>query len=280
MRIIIFGGTGLLGQAIYFNLNKKHSCYISSLKKKSDFKNNLQSSKKIMSFLKKKRIDVVINCAGETDVNLCNKNFYHAYKSNVNSIKNIANAIQNLKKKIYLIHISTDQVYSSISKASKESEVVISNNYGATKFFGEIEALKVRNSLVIRTNFFGKSISKNRISYSDYIISNLKDKKKISIPSNVIFSPVHINFILKIINKIIKIKIKGILNVGSKNSITKFEFTKLVAKKFNLNQKNIIPYKSDPSVHHRPLNTSMNTSKLISKLKISVPSINDGLKLL
>ena len=54
MKKIIFGGTGLLGQSIFSNLNEKYNCYISSFKKKSDFKSNLQSSKKIMSFLKKK----------------------------------------------------------------------------------------------------------------------------------------------------------------------------------------------------------------------------------
>ena len=101
MRIVIFGGTGLLGQSIFSNLNEKYNCYISSFKKKSDFKSNLQSSKKIMSFLKKKQIDVVINCAGETNVNLCNKNFNHAFKANVNSIKNISSAIQSLRKKIW-----------------------------------------------------------------------------------------------------------------------------------------------------------------------------------
>ena len=178
MRVVIFGGTGLLGSSIRNNLEKKKiSCFVSSLTKKSDFKSNLLSKKKIFNFLKKIKPHVIINCSGETDVNLCNKNFDEAYKSNVKTIKNIVFATEKLKKSTYLIHISTDQVYDSI-KPSEEDDVSISNNYGASKFLGEIEARRLNNSLVLRTNFFGKSNSINRLSYTDYIISNLSKKKK------------------------------------------------------------------------------------------------------
>ena len=47
MRVVIFGGTGLLGQSIYDLFQSKNfQCYRSSLKKNSEFKSDLLSKKK------------------------------------------------------------------------------------------------------------------------------------------------------------------------------------------------------------------------------------------
>ena len=281
MRVVIFGGTGLLGSSIHRDLKKKgYKCYISSQKKKSDFKSNLQSDKKIFNFLKKIKPSVVINCSGETNVDKCNSNFMTAFESNVVTVKNIVSAMKNLKKNILLIQISTDQIYNSIT-ASSEKDINICNNYGVSKYLAEIEAQKFKNSLILRTNFFGKSNSVNRLSYTDYLIYNLKNKKNIKIPRNVYFNPIHINDLVKIISKFIILKnINGIFNVGSEDKITKYNFAKKIAEKFKLNKKNLKSYKSIYLKHRRPLSTFMSTKKLKYKLKIKIPLIQSGINLL
>ena len=280
MRVVIFGGTGLLGQSLFKDLtNKKYICFRSSLKKKSDFKSNLLSKKKILKFIKKKNPEIVINCAGETDVDFCNKNFKAAFTSNVKTVQNIADSLQKLKKNIFFLHISTDQVYDSNS-LSHENQINISNIYGATKYLGEIEALKYKKTLVLRTNFFGKSLVKNRPSYTDFIISNIANKKKIKIPSNVYFNPIHLDHLNNIILKLINKKLTGVFNLGSINSISKYNFAKKVAQKFKLNIKYISSFKSIFSFNQRPLNTYMSTNKLKKKINIKIPSVQDGINML
>ena len=181
MRAVVFGGTGLLGDSIYRNLTlKKYDCLKTSKKKKSNLKTNLLSKNVILRFLKKYRPQLIVNCAAETNVDLCNRNFNIAYNSNVLTVKNIVDALNQLKFDSLFIYISTDQVYNSnkIKKTNHENEINISNIYAETKFLGEIEALKYHKSLIIRTNFYGKSLSKNRKSFSDYILSQLYQKKK------------------------------------------------------------------------------------------------------
>ena len=78
----------------------------------------------------------------------------------------------------------------------------------------------------------------------------------------------------------IKKKATGIFNVGSKDCISKYKFGIDVAKKFGLNKKDIIKYKSKFEKNNRPLNTFMHTKKLEKKIKIKIPSIKDGLELL
>mgnify|MGYP006111117891 CR=1 FL=1 len=280
MRAVIFGGTGLLGQSIYNFLKKRNFlCFISSIKKKSNFKSDLSSKKKISAFLKKIKPNLVINCAGETNVNLCNKNFKIAYKSNVLTVKNIVDSLNEIKTKCLFIQISTDQVYDS-GKSSKEDEINISNIYGASKFLGEIEALKYKKTLVLRTNFFGKSKSINRTSYSDFIISNLSKKKTIKVPSNVFINPINLENLSDIIFQLYNKNITGVFNVGSTNKISKFNFSKKIAKKFNLDKRYLSSFKSIYLLNQRPLNTFMNTSKLKKKAKIKIPTIQDGIKIL
>ena len=283
MRVIIFGGTGLLGQSIYdLFKSKSFKCYRSSLKKNSEFKSDLLSKKRISKFIKRIKPNLVINCAGETDVSFCNKDFKSAYKSNVLTVRNIANSLNEVGMNCLFIQISTDQVYESNkqNKSNKENETSISNGYGASKFLGEIESLEYKKTLILRTNFFGKSKSINRHSYTDFIISNLIKKKKIKIPSNVFFNPINIEKLSLIIFELYKKNMTGIFNVGSKNNISKLNFAKKIANKFKLDKKYLSGYKSDYLLQQRPLNTFMNTEKLKNKTKIKIPSIEDGIKML
>ena len=119
MRAVIFGGTGLLGQSLYYHFKeKKYNCYISSIKKKSHFKSDLLNKFKIKKFVKKVKPNVIINCAGETNVDLCNNNFSLAYTSNVTTVKNIVECLNELKFNCLFVQISTDQVYNSKKKKS------------------------------------------------------------------------------------------------------------------------------------------------------------------
>tara|TARA_B100000787_G_C16193027_1_gene298754 strand:- start:2004 stop:2846 length:843 start_codon:yes stop_codon:yes gene_type:complete len=280
MKAVVFGGTGLLGSSItqYLTLNR-YNCSITSMNKKSNLRTNHLSKKIITKFLQKNKPNLIINCIAETNVDLCNKNFTHAYKSNVLTVRNIVSSLKDLKYNCFFVHISTDQVYNS-NKVNDEENVNITNNYAYTKFLSEIEALVYKKTLIVRTNFFGQSKSINRNSFSDYIISNIENKKKIKLPGNIFFNPLHLNFLNMVILKLVKKKITGIFNVGSKNYISKYNFAVSLAKKYNLDKKYIIKYTSIFKKNSRPLNTFMHTNKLIKKIKIKIPSIEDGIKLL
>ena len=209
---------------------------------------------------------------------MCNKDFIHAYKSNVLTVKNIVTCLNELKRNCFFVHISTDQVYDS-KKASNEKNINISSNYAYTKFLSEYEAIKYKKTLILRTNFYGQSKSINRKSFSDFIISNLKKEAQIRLAENIFYNPVHLNFLNTII-RLIKKKITGIFNLGSKDFISKYDFGVSIAKKFNLDKKYIIKYKSIYKKNNKPLNTFMNTNKLIKTIGIKMPLVQDGIELL
>lgn len=281
-NILIFGITGLLGSQLNLYLkNKKYKIIgVGYRQKDCHYSLNVTDYKKTFKLIKKIKPGIIINCIAFTDVDKCNIDFKNAYEKNVVSIYNIVNVLKILKVKTHLIHISTDQVYNNTKKKNKEENTKILNNYGLTKLIGEKQITNYKFATIIRTNFFGNSLYNRRKSYSDWIKINLKRQKKLLIPNNINFNPIHMFFLCEIIEKIINKKVFGTFNIGSKNGISKFDFVNMVAKKYNLNKKKISGFKSKENFHNRPLGTVMDTVKIEKALKIKIPKIEKSIDLL
>ena len=278
MRILVLGATGLLGSFLKHYLQKKTYIKIfpTGFAKKSKYYLNLLDRNSVLKFFKSKKPDVIINCAAQTNVDECQKNFYFGYKGNVLIVKNIVLAIKQLKFKPHFIHFSTDQVYNNKGKRkNSEHQINLTNNYSITKYLGELEAKKIIRSTIIRTNFFGKSFLKKRRTFSGFVIHNLLKGKKVRVPANIIYNPVSLDYIARILELIILKKKIGIYNLGSRDSISKYNFCTMLQKRYDLNPNLVIRYLSNYYKDKRPLNTSLSSKKLEKSLGIKVPFIKD-----
>ena len=284
--IAVLGASGLLGSTLCNLLLSKNINFVKFSRQRNGFeKINLNNKKDIINKLNNCKPKIIINCTGLTDVDKCNVDFSKAYAQNSLSVKNLVWAIDKLKINSYLIHISTDQVYNNKFLFKKNSEVKLNlnNNYSITKYLGEKNLESYKNSITLRTNFFGKSASKYKISFTDYILSNLNKNKSIRMPYNVIFNPINIDFLSEIILKICKLKLKGTYNLGSVNSISKYDFAVMLAIKFNLDKKLIKKYKSNYKINKRPTGTFMSTKKIAKYIKLptilkSISSLKNDIK--
>ncbi len=282
MKILIIGARGLLGSYLFNKLKKKHKVFGSSrYKLKNYYKIDLNNIDIKKNILKINNFDVIINTSGLIDVDKCNKDLSLAKKFNSQTVKKLLKILNQIYPKPHLIHFSTDQVYNNQNpkKSNKETGVKITNNYSKSKYLGELSVNKYKKKTIIRTNFFGKRIKSNKLSYSDYLIDNLKKKKVTKIPSNIYFSPIHMIFIPNILEKIIFKKIYGTFNLGSSSGISKYEFGKKIAQIKKFPSKYLSPYFSYVGIHKRPNGTIMNIKKIEKKLKIKLPTINKSLQL-
>ena len=281
MKILIIGATGVLGNYLknFFYEIKKFKIYTSGHNVKSQFNFNLLKKKEIINTLKKIKPHIIINCVANTNVEFCEKNFNCAYLANAVTVKNLTFALQRLRLKSHLIHISTDQVYNKKqrNKKSSENQINLSNNYSVTKYLGELEAKKYKISTILRTNFFGKSFLKKRKFFSGFLISKLLQNKKIYLAKNITYNPVNVFLLAKIILIIIKRKVLGIYNIGSADSVSKYSFAKIIAKKLKLNDKLIHSYNSNYRKHKRPLNTSVSPKKIEKILNIKLGGLKESL---
>ena len=168
---------------------------------------------------------------------------------------------------IKFVHISTDHIFNKKYGKINENEKFFSKNfYAKTKIEAEkiIQNSKV-NYLIVRSNFFFEKGTYYRKSFSDYILTNLKNKHKFSLWKNIFFSPVSIKTLSKVIFKMINSNQYGVFNIASNQQISKYKFGKLIAKKFNYNQNLIIAkkfiYKNEEI--KRPLNMSLQIKKFL-----------------
>lgn len=272
-KIFIIGDTGLLGQELIKNLKNKDLLII----KNSSLKNprpNFEKKKEALNVLNHIRPDFIINCSGATDVDLCEKKLSYA-KKNFIIAKNISGWMKknNFTK---LIHISTDQVYSGVGPHIEKNTKPV-NNYAKSKLKAESYLSDV-NACILRTNFFGFSITKK--SFTDWIFQSIKLNKKIYLFKNIKFNPLSISKLCLVINHIIMTKFyKGTYNLGSKNSLSKADFAKIFIhylKKDYINYETIIF--SQNFVAKRSLDMATNIKKFEKKFKYKLPYLLNEIK--
>lgn len=149
MTILITGGTGSLGSELKKILPESIS--------PSHDEFDVTNKKSVDDFFKKNNIDIVIHTAAVTSVRLCEENQSLAWDVNVQGTKNIIEAISELDSEIIFIYVSTACVFDGHFGMYTENSIPYPENfYALTKLLGEHEVSKLKNFLIIRTNFAPK----------------------------------------------------------------------------------------------------------------------------
>ena len=195
-KILLIGGSGNLGLSIIKSGLFKNLYH----PKKRDL--NLLKRGSITKILNQHKFNLIINCAAMARIVDCEKRPSKAIDINVEGTFNLAKEIltyENIhKKKIKLIHISSDAVYpSERGNYSEKSDLTPYNVYGWTKLASEFLVRFVDKHVIIRTRFFNKKKIKYNKSAKDIFTSNIE-----------------VNELVKKIKMISLKNYIGILNVG------------------------------------------------------------------
>jgi dTDP-4-dehydrorhamnose reductase len=154
-RILLLGGSGILGSEVLVHLQSEKFDYVAPTSTDLDITNKDQLLRAISEF----KPAWVINCAAWTNVDGAESSFEEARNLNVFAVENLGISADLFECKV--IHISTDYVFDGDSSEPylETSLVHPLNKYGETKFEGESALLAVLPSAyVIRTSWlYGKS---------------------------------------------------------------------------------------------------------------------------
>ena len=158
------------------------------------------------------------------------------------------------------------------------------NNYGLTKFISEEASLLNDNAIILRTNFFGRGTKKKK-SFTDFIDNNLLKGKEIKLFTDVLFNPIFIDILCKIITSIINDypSIKGILSIGSRTGISKYDFGIKYAKYMKYDLKLIKKGKiaDNYELTKRPKNMILCVDKFIKTIKnFQIPDIDSQIEMM
>tara|TARA_B100001250_G_C19497896_1_gene656070 strand:- start:146 stop:691 length:546 start_codon:yes stop_codon:yes gene_type:complete len=142
------------------------------------------------------------------------------------------------------------------------------NNYGMTKYLGEKKISdNSDNYIIARTNIIGSNIKPNKTSFAEWVYKSLLKNNKINLFSDYIFSPIHTNQLISNCMELNKKNFKGIINLGSIDSCSKYDFGMDIARITCLNKGLIIKdsIKNHDLVASRSKNLSLNIALAKSK---------------
>lgn len=248
-RVLILGGSGMLGHKIWFNFKNTFDTYVTLrqpfeeytplniFEAQKSFANvDVKDREKLETLIADLKPDVIINCIGIVKQ-------LPSSKDPILSIKINSLLPHELEKicKLYnskLIHISTDCIFEGgKGNYSEEEPSRVDDLYGITKLLGEVNAPP---TLTLRTSIIGRELSRHA-GLLEWFLSR-RPKEKIQGYQNAIFSGFTTTVLAKTLSWIIQnhIHLTGIYHLSS-YPISKYELLKKLQKAFKMDIE-LIPF--------------------------------------
>ena len=281
MRILITGAFGQLGHSLQSVLSKKSNyelvCTGRKIKKSQEgIPLDIRNQVALKEIINTTSPDILINLAAMTNVDACELNPKLAGEINVAGLEHICNSFKGK-----IIHLSTDYVFDGTSGPYKEDDPLNPISiYGKTKLASEHILLEEDTKhLVIRGNVLYDYSPHTSASFLNWVVSSLKGNQEIKVVEDQFNNPTWTRSMSDIIELSIENDLEGIIHWGDSEHISRFEFAKLIAKKFSLNESLIKPVSTSElnQPARRPLQSGLSPEKLVNMLNIIPPSIDDCL---
>ena len=294
-KIIVTGGNGFIGsnlikyliQKKYFVINidkntySKKSYILKDLYKKNYiyYKLDINDRKKILKILKLKKPFAIFNLAAETHVDRSIDSPKSFIESNICGVFNLLEAIREYKRKIKLVHVSTDEVYGDLARGNRSSETSSykpSSPYAASKASADhliksyVRTFGINATISNCCNNYGPRQFPEKLIPT--LIFNILNNKELPIygkginSREWIYVKDHCRGLLTILNKG---KNGESYNIGSGVNINNLNLTKLLLnivkrKKINFGNKVKIKFVKDRPGHD--LKYSLNSTKIKKNL--------------
>ena len=179
----------------------------------------------VTQFVHVNRPDVVINCAGLTDVQECENNVDEAYRVNAIGVRNVALAANEVNAKV--IQISTDDVFDKESRVpyNEFDNVHPRTIYGKSKEAGEKILTQLLNRFVIIRSSWIYGIGRD---FVDEVLRNVGQEKTMEVPNNQYAAPTSAKELAKVIRYFIDNEEYGLYHVVCPGSCSRYEFARTI----------------------------------------------------
>lgn len=179
----------------------------------------------VTQFVHVNRPDVVINCAGLTDVQECENNVDEAYRVNAIGVRNAALAANEVNAKV--IQISTDDVFDKESRVpyNEFDNVHPRTIYGKSKEAGEKILTQLLNRFVIIRSSWIYGIGRD---FVDEVLRNVGQGKTMEVPNNQYAAPTSAKELAKVIRYFIDNEEYGLYHVVCQGSCSRYEFARTI----------------------------------------------------
>jgi len=236
-RILVTGGSGLVGHQIVERLAPRYDVYYTYHENKikiehaSGFRLRLQNEPRMCELIAEFEPTVVIHAAGIVDRGLCEEDWDQAYAANARATQELYELTAKAGARMVLI--SCAEVFDGErGKYGETDEPFPRSRYGKTKSMAEENILegRLRGHLVIRTSLpFGWSAGPRR-GFIGRLLSAFREGQPILLRDDIKVSPVFVPDIVTAVEKTIKREEGGLLHIAGPVDLSELEFGRMCAR--------------------------------------------------
>jgi dTDP-4-dehydrorhamnose reductase len=292
LKLLITGASGLFGSKLAeMAMTKSFEVYSGYNQQKPAFGTPIQlditNENQVKEVIKKTNPTAVVHAASLTDVDKCETDKTLAWKTNVEGTKHITTATK--ASHAFLVYISTDYVFNGEAGQYKETDSPDPiNYYGLTKLKAEEYVKEITDDYCIArpSVIYGAKTASSKINFALWLLDKLNRNEHLKVVTNQWNSPTLNTSLAAMTLEIIKRKLTGIFHLSGATRISRYDFAKLIAQTFNLNENLIVPSTLAAFswearalwAAKRPKDSSLDTSKTQKTLKTKPLNIHEALQ--
>lgn len=285
-RLLITGGSGFLGGNIAkmtaksFDVFATYNSHPNRIGECRFLPLDIRDKTQVVSVFNKIKPDLVIHTAGLVDVDYCESHPEEAVGVNVDGTRNVVMGTQGVGAK--MIYISTDSVFDGKKGMYIEEDTPNPISvYAKTKLEGEkIVQQWLPSSIIIRTAFYGwHLINTSNLSLAEWIVNGLRGKRYLKMFTDVYFTPIFTNGLVKALVGMYRKEFSGIYHVGGGKRCSKFAFGQEIARTFGIDECYIQPSSIDDVGlgAPRPYDASLDNTKISQALNANLFDFQKGI---
>jgi len=259
MKILLLGGSGILGSDCREVLSMDFDV-ISPDEKDLD----ITIRDAVIDSLQQISPDIILNCAGISDVDRCEVDSLVIRKVNVDGPRNLAQGSARFKSR--LVQISSDYVFNGRRVVPQpyfeDDQVDPISTYGKSKMESEVAVRE--NSpdyIILRTSWL---YGLNGDDFIDYIITRaMKKEEALKVVDNQFISPTWTYTLALQIKELLQSNAKGIFHATSEGYCSLFEYARYILERLNL-EASFEPcgLKDYPQAAKRPANCILENTRM------------------
>lgn len=226
MNILVTGASGQLGME-FQSISSSYPDYSFSFATLDEL--DITNQEDVEDFVRINKIDLIINCAGYTDVDQAEEDIVECDKVNHFGVSTLATVAE--AHNIGLIIFSTNYIFDGTRTVpyTEEDATSVESKYAITKLAGERVALaKCSRTMVIRTSWLYSSLGENSLLIK--CLNALKENRSIRMCYDRVGSPTYsfdlATFVMSIIQRG-EFQI-GIFNYANEGICSMYDFAKMI----------------------------------------------------
>ncbi|MGI8893569.1 MAG: SDR family oxidoreductase [Bacteroidia bacterium] len=294
-KILVTGSNGLLGQKIIYKLKSQPAIKLMAASRGANKINDkggynytsldITDKQQVEQLINSFQPDTIIHSAAMTNVDACEKQQDECWKTNVDAVQFLIDALQNLNNNCHFIQISTDFIFDGEKGNYNENdEPNPVSFYGKSK--AEAEKLVMQSNLrwsIIRTILiYGVIDDRSRSNIVLWVKNSLEQGKEIKVINDQFRSPTLAEDLADGTIAVALKEAEGIFHISGEEYFSIDEIAKKVISFFKLDASKIT-YVSSRQLQQparRPPKTGFDISKAKRILDYKPHTFNEGLKII